>query len=245
MKVSIITCTWNSRKFLPAALDSVRRQTHPDIECIFVDGGSDDGTLELIKTMDRPFRLLYGVGGGISTAMNAGLSAATGDVVAYLHSDDFYLHDSVVADVVSAFERSAAGWVFGRIMNVINGRQLAESFRPPPYSRAALLRRNFIPHPATFVRREWMLAAHGFDVGLRYAMDYDLWLRLSERGDPVCLPNALAAFRQHPGSLSSSNRLEAFLEDHDVRMRYVGSGLFQRVEHRVRFLIRRARIQSA
>ncbi|MGR6807352.1 glycosyltransferase family 2 protein [Sphaerotilus natans] len=245
MKVSIVTCTWNSRQFLPAAMDSVRRQTHADIECIFVDGGSDDGTLELIETMERPFKVLHGVRGGISRAMNEGLHAATGDVVAHLHSDDFYLHDTVVADVVAALEGCAAGWAFGRIVNVIEGRQVPESFTAPPYSREALLRRNFIPHPATFVRRDWMEAAGGFDVGLRYAMDYDLWLRLSARGDPVCLPEALAAFRQHPGSLSSSNRLAAFLEDHEVRMRHVGPGLLDRLEHRARFMVRRARMRSA
>ena len=245
MKLSIVTCTWNSRQFLPAAMDSVRRQTHADIECIFVDGGSDDGTLELIETMERPFKVLHGVRGGISRAMNEGLHAATGDVVAHLHSDDFYLHDTVVADVVAALEGRAAGWAFGRIVNVIDGRQVPESFTAPPYSRAALLRRNFIPHPATFVRRDWMAAAGGFDVGLRYAMDYDLWLRLSARGDPVCLPEALAAFRQHPGSLSSSNRLAAFLEDHEVRMRHVGPGLLDRLEHRARFMVRRARMRSA
>jgi hypothetical protein len=76
-------------------------------------------------------------------------------------------------------------------------------------------------------------------------MDYDLWLRLSARGDPVCLPEALAAFRQHPGSLSSSNRLAAFLEDHEVRMRHVGPGLLDRLEHRARFMVRRARMRSA
>lgn len=173
--------------------------------------------------------------GGISRAMNEGSHAATGDVVAHLHSDDFYLHDTV-ADVVAALEAVRRPF-FGRIVNVIDGRQVPESFTAPPYSRAALLRRNFIPHPATFVRRDWMAAAGGFDVGpvrdgLRSLAE------VSSRGAiRVCLPEALAAFRQHPGSLSSSaqTRLAAFLEDHEVRMRHVGPGLPNRLAHRARF----------
>src|SRR5512138_3071033 len=99
IKFSIVTCTWNSAAHLAQSIDSVLTQECSDIEYIFVDGGSTDGTLEMIRGVPREVRLIENVRGGISRAMNAGLEAATGDVVAHLHSDDYYAHPRVLSHV--------------------------------------------------------------------------------------------------------------------------------------------------
>src|SRR5438045_551972 len=99
MKFSIITCTWNSEPFLEQSIASVLAQDHTDFEYIFVDGGSVDGTLERIQRVPRPVKLLQNVRGGRTRAMNAGIAAATGDVVAHLHGDDYYLHPRVLSSV--------------------------------------------------------------------------------------------------------------------------------------------------
>jgi len=102
LKVSIITYTLNSRQFLEQSIASVLSQDYTEIEYIFVDGGSTDGTLDLISEVNRPYFLEREITGGISRAMNRGIEIATGDIIAHLHSDDYYLHDRVISQIVEA-----------------------------------------------------------------------------------------------------------------------------------------------
>lgn len=242
---SIITCTWNSAAWLEASIQSVLMQDHPSIEYIFVDGGSTDGTLERIRRLDRPCTLLENVGGGISRAMNAGIEAATGDVIAHLHSDDYYLRPDVLSLVAGKLEGSHCGWLFGRTVRDVDGKLIPENYVAPRYSAKRLLRGNFIPHPSTFVRRELMQRCGGFNPKFKYAMDYDLWLRLSQLSEPIQLDVALAAFREHAGSLSTSNRLAAMEEDFRVRLVHAGQRPVARLEHYARYFVRRRRTVQA
>jgi len=106
MKFSIITCTWNSEPHLAQSIASVLAQDYSNFEYIFVDGGSTDGTLERIRSIPRPVRLIENVRGGVPVAMNRGLAAASGDVIAHLHSDDYYLHPHVLSRVAEAMKRT-------------------------------------------------------------------------------------------------------------------------------------------
>lgn len=240
---SIITCTWNSAPYLGESIASVLAQDYPHIEYIFVDGGSTDGTLEQIRALRRPYQLIENVRGGVSRAMNEGIHAASGDVIAHLHSDDYYLHPHVLSTVAHHLETSGHEWLFGRTKPIIDGRLLSENYVAPRYSYGKLLKGNFIPHPATFVRRELMQRAGDFDTGLKYAMDYDLWLRIGRLAEPVQLDEPLTAFREHEGSLSNAkgNRLAAMAEDMRVRLTYAGRNPFERLEHYARYVVRRQR----
>jgi glycosyltransferase involved in cell wall biosynthesis len=238
---SIVTCTWNSAKTLQQTISSVAMQDYPHIEYLFVDGGSTDATLDMIRALDRPFRLIENVGGGISRAMNVGLHAATGDIIAHLHSDDYYLDADVLSRVAGIFDSTQCEWLFGRTMRDRGGKLHAEGYTAPRYSYPALLKRNFIPHPPTFVRRELMLRAGGFDEKLIYAMDYDMWLKLGRLARPVQLDEPLAAFREHAGSLSTRNHIAAMKEDFQVRLAHAGRNPLHRAEHTARYLVRLAR----
>jgi len=239
---SIITCTWNSEPYLSQSIESVLAQDYPHIEYIFVDGGSTDGTLARIKSLPRPYRLVTNVRGGISRAMNEGISIATGDVIAHLHSDDYYVGPQVLSSVAHHLQSSGRNWLFGRILRDVDGELHPENFISPRYSYSRLLRANFIPHPATFVRREFIQRAGGFDNRLKYAMDYDLWLKLGELGEPVQLDLPLAAFREHQGSLSTRERLPALKEDLQVRISHTGLNPLALAMHYARYLVRRKRI---
>ncbi len=238
---SIITCTRNSEPWLQEAIASVLMQRGVDVELIFVDGGSNDGTLQRISTLKRPYRLIENQRNGISAAMNAGIAIARGDFVAHLHSDDFYLRDDVLLTVARAAQASGRHWLFGRTLRCIDGRLLPEGFTAPPYSRRRLLRGNFIPHPATFVARALLQQAGGFDPRLKYAMDYDLWLRLAHHAEPLALAQPLAAFREHSGSLSTRERSAAMREDLQVRLAHAGRNPLTRALHILRYLVRRQR----
>ena len=108
---SIITCTWNSAQFLDEAIASILAQDYPYIEMIFVDGGSTDGTLEKIRSLSRPHQLIENIRGGVSNAMNVGIRHATGDVIAHLHSDDYYLSPYVLSKVAQQFESNGCAWI--------------------------------------------------------------------------------------------------------------------------------------
>lgn len=245
LTISVITCTWNSAPYLDESISSVLVQDYPNIEYIFVDGGSTDGTLERIRALQRPYHLIENVHGGISRAMNEGIRFATGDVIAHLHSDDYYLKPTVLSTVARHLETSGRGWLFGRIMQDKAGILHSENFTSPSYNYARLLKRNFIPHPATFVRRSLITRAHGFNTGLKYAMDYDLWLKIGLLAEPVQLNEPLAAFRVHEGSLSTANRLAAMEEDYRVRITHTGGNPLARAMHYTRYLLRRRQAVQA
>lgn len=242
--VSVITCTRNSEPWVAESIASVLKQRSVCVEYIFVDGGSSDGTLERIRDLQRPYTLIENIRGGISEAMNVGIEAARGEIIAHLHSDDFYLHEDVLHTVLQAFQKHRCRWLYGRTMRCIEGRLSPEGFVAPAFSKARLLRGNFIPHPATFVTRELIWRAGGFDPRLRYAMDYDLWLRLSRLTLPMALPQALTAFREHAGSVSTRERAQAMREDLKVRLAHTGIDPVARAMHFLRYAVRRQRARS-
>lgn len=248
MKVSVITCCWNSEPYIAQCIESVAAQQGVEIEHVFVDGGSTDGTLERIQSLpgiaQGTVRWVTDVRGGISNAMNVGAELASGEIIAHLHGDDYYLGPDVVVRAVHAMQAARARWAFGRISSDIEGRLVSDAWQMPPYSRARLLRGNFIGHPAVFLERALFQQAGGFDRGLKYAMDYDLWLRLARLAEPVYLGYEVAAFRRHPGSLSTAQADKAFAEDHAVRRRYIGANPLSRLFHELVFQ-RRLRRRSA
>jgi GT2 family glycosyltransferase len=154
--------------------------------------------------------------------MNKGLSLATGEVVAFLHADDSYSAPDALSCAVAALDANPARvWVTGGICEMADAGTLLRRISVRRFSSRRLLRNNIILHPATFVRREAIQWVGGFDPFLRYAMDYDLWLRLAALGPPVGINRILANFRVHEGSLSSANRVAALSEEYQVRRRYL------------------------
>lgn len=221
-RFSIVTCTWNSAATLGDTLASLGAQTCRDFEHIFVDGGSSDATLDMIAAYPGNKRVLHGVGGGISHAMNAGIEAARGEIVAHLHADDYYAGPDVLEQVARRFDETGAAWVVGNIQVLREGR-LAPPYAMRPFSyRAYAAGHATIPHPAVFVRRPWFARAGMFDTSLRYAMDIDLWLRLAALAPPAQLDRPLTIFRDHAGSVSSANKIRAREEEFAVRRRYLG-----------------------
>ncbi len=241
MKISVITCCWNSEPFIAECIASVQAQSHQDWEQVFVDGGSTDGTLERIQTLaanDARVRWLTDVRGGISNAMNVGAELGHGDVLIHLHADDYLAGPEVLAQVATHFRDPAVTWVFGRMDADIDGQRETPSWAMPPYSYSRLLRGNFIMHPSVFMRREIFLAAGGFDTSLKYAMDYDYWLRVARLRAPRPIELTTSVFRRHAGSVSTANAFKAFVEDHEVRRRHVGRNPFAQLYHELIFKYR-------
>ncbi len=234
MKVSVITVCLNAVNYIDQTLKSILSQDYHNIECIVVDGGSTDGTLEIIERMageDDRIHWWTGPDSGISDAMNRGVERATGEIVAHLHADDFYATNSVIATVVGRFDRHPEViWATGGIREIDESGRSIRDIPVRHYSARRLLRNNVILHPATFVRRSAFEVVGCFDTSLKYAMDYDLWLRLAKVGTPVVIDQVLTCFRVHSGSLSSVNRIDTFEEEYQVRKRFL-SGPVERFLH--------------
>ena len=207
MKFTIVTPSFNQGTFIERTVDSVLSQEGDfELEYLVVDGGSTDGTLDVLRRHGERLRWTSGPDRGQSAAINRGFRAATGDVVAWLNSDDTYAPGALDA-VARALRESGARWCFGdcRIIDE-DDREVRpaisryKAWVARRYSRARLVGRNFIPQPATFFRRDLLLEAGPIDEKLHFAMDYDLWLRFSAIAAPVHVPRTLASFRWHGAS---------------------------------------------
>lgn len=242
MKFSIITCTWNSEPYLAQSIESVLAQDYSDIEYVFVDGGSTDGTLERILRIPREVILVRDIRGGIARAMNEGVRVASGDVIAHLHSDDYYLYPSVLSDVADVMRASGCEWTYGRHMTDVGGKLFPEGYELPKFSYRELLRLNFIPHPSTFVRKKVFDRAGGFDESLKYSMDYDFFLRIAKLHKPAYIDKHLTAFRVHGGSTSTANAAADFNQNFRVRMRHAGLSPWALLYHGAYYAVRGLRL---
>lgn len=179
MKISVITVTFNSASTVEDAMRSVLRQTWDDLEYIVVDGGSTDGTTDIIQRYEQLFggrmKWISEPDDGIYDAMNKGVRMATGDVVGILNSDDFFTADDVVERLAQSFTPDIEG-VYGDV-HFVKGNDLKRNVRT--YSgrlfRPWMVRLGFIPpHPSLYLRRR-MYERHGlYDSALRISADFEL-----------------------------------------------------------------------
>lgn len=230
MLFSIITICLNPGPLLDETIRSLAVQREAQWEHLIIDGGSSDGTVERLEKAaadDDRVRWISEPDSGIADAMNKGLEMAKGEIIAFLHADDRYAHENVLADVAACFSAhgSEAGWVTGGMREIDLHGKLLRTLPVRRFSYRRLLRNNIIMHPATFVRCGAFQASGNFDDVLTYAMDYDLWLRLGKISPPLLLDDILTDFRVHVGSLSSRESLKALEESYRIRKKYVQGSL--------------------
>lgn len=219
----------NARETLPETLSSVRAQQVEGLEHVVVDGGSTDGTVDLLRDAEG-IRWVSEPDRGLSHAFNKGVQMAGGDVVGWLNADDVYL-PGALARVQAAFAaRPDAEWATGRCRIVDrDGSEIRgwvtryKDLFLRRYRFGLHLVQNFVSAPSTFVRRDAFLELGGLDERFRYSMDYDLWLKLGRRGPPLIIPEQLASFRMAEGSLSMSG-FEHQFEEHTLNAREHGAG---------------------
>lgn len=219
MNISIITAVYNGKRFIGACLESVAAQTYSGIEHIVVDGGSTDGTLDMLGSRRSQIaRLASGPDRGVYDAFNKGIRLATGDVIGFLHSDDVYESGRVIETVASYMETFNAESCYGDLLYVSrdDAGKITRYWRAGPY-REGLFQKGWMPpHPTFFVRRS-VYAKYGlFNLALGSAADYELMLRfLLKHGiSTVYIPQVLT--RMRTGGISNSsilNRLSANLMD--------------------------------
>jgi glycosyltransferase involved in cell wall biosynthesis len=204
--VSIVTPSFQQAAYLERTIQSVIEQDHREIEYAVVDGGSTDGSVEIIRRYAG--RLAWWVSEpdhGQTHAIRKGWDRATGEVLAYLNADDVYLPGAVGRAVGAFDDDPAAAIVFGRCerLDETTGG-LTELDAGPADLVSVLTRRVLIPQPSAFIRAGAALAVGGPDETLHYAMDFDLWIRALLHGPARFVEGpALARYRWHPAAKSS------------------------------------------
>lgn len=208
----------NAAATIERTLESVRSQGYPEVEHVVVDGGSSDGTVEILERAEG-VRFISEPDRGLSDAMNKGIGMASGEVVGWLNADDAYEPGALLAAGQAFADHPEAPWVTGpcRIVdgegNAIRGWVSAyKRFFLRRYSHALLVTHNFVQCPSTFIRAEALKQVGPLDERYRYSMDYDLWLRLAKLGDPVVLDADLASFTMAEGTLSMAGFEDQFRE---------------------------------
>ena len=183
MRVSIITVCFNSESTIVDTLRSVSSQSYQEIEHIIIDGGSHDGTIDLVKRHGhRVQKLVTGPDKGIYDAMNKGLLLATGDYVAYLNSDDFYCDNTVIQQVVAAIQETGSDVIFGDLSYVQreNPKQRIRYWKSRAFKQGSFAKGFPPPHPTFFMKRELLVELGGFDLSYSLASDFDLMFRALE-----------------------------------------------------------------
>mgnify|MGYP003974861483 CR=1 FL=1 len=200
MKISIITSVWNNKETIKDAINSVLSQTYTDIEYIIVDGASSDGTIEIIKSYgDKITKFVSAKDKGIYDGLNRGIELATGDVLAFLHSDDIYESDTIIEEVAKVFEsdKSLDG-VYGDLVYTPKNdtTKVLRYWKSKEYD-SSLLKKGWMPaHPTLFLKREVYEKYGGFDLDFKIAADYDFMLRVLKSGIKVkYLPKVLYKMR--------------------------------------------------
>lgn len=178
LKISIITVCYNSVTTIERTIQSVLSQTYPNIEYIIVDGGSTDGTLNSInKYKDRIHKIISEKDKGIYDAMNKGLGVATGDVIGFLNSDDFYTNNESVKSISAAFNDSGIDGCYADLQYVNKKDQIIRHWKSGNYTRLKFYFGWMPPHP-TFYARKSLFDKYGhFDIAYQIAADYELILR--------------------------------------------------------------------
>ena len=198
-KISVVTPSYNQAEFLERTISSVLNQGYPNLEYIIIDGGSTDGSVDIIKKYEE--HLTYWVSepdNGQTHALNKGFRRCTGDLVGWQNSDDYYLPGAFKA-VVDAYQMVEADVYFGHRWNVDKNGNMLREVRFTPFSKFTHIYESCAAaNQSAFWRRELFAKCGYLDEKLQYAMDFEWFLRLAEFGARYYLiPKPLGCIRVH------------------------------------------------
>lgn len=229
-KISVITPSLNQAGFIEQTIKSVVSQGYQNLEYIIQDGGSSDGSLKIIEKYSKRFPNLIKweskKDGGQIDAINKGFKKATGDILAYINSDDYYLPGSF-AKVAEYFRSNPHKlWLVGNCR--VSQPNLNWTFKikhvwPIQQFPFTLKIFNWINQPSVFLTKNLVKRVGEFDKSYKYAFDYDYWLRCIQISTPGRISTTLSVFRIHDSSLTKLFFTKQFSEDLSIISKYTNN----------------------
>ncbi len=200
--ISIVIPSFNQGAYIRQTIESCLEQDYRPIEIVVMDGGSTDGTVDILKSYETTSELRWVSerDQGVVDAVNQGLERARGQIVAIQSSDDYYLPGAFSFAVAGFRDHPAAGLVFGDVERVDAEGKVLFTIRQDRFSLARLLAREvFVYQPTAFFRRDLALSLSGWKPQIPYTPDLDLWIRLAFHAGVVKVDAVVGAYRTHPG----------------------------------------------
>jgi len=178
VKISLITATFNSVKTIATTIDSVRSQNIDNLEYIIIDGGSSDGTPDIINQYkDVVSKVICEPDKGIYDALNKGIKIASGEIIGFLHSDDIFADNQVLEEVISTFEKDSVDLLYGDLQYVTTGipPKILRHWKSGTFCRSNLKKGWMPPHPTVYFKRELIEKIGDFNLSYSISADYD-WI---------------------------------------------------------------------
>ena len=203
--VSIVTPSFNQARYLETTIRSVLGQDYPRMEYLIVDGGSTDGSVEIIRRYaDRLAWWVSEPDRGQADGINKGLRRARGDIVAWLNSDDAYAPGAIAAAVEAFRQHPEAGLVFGNALSIDAEGRPFHALTAGNWGLGDLMTFHILTQPAVFMRREVAAAAGFLDEDFHFLLDHRLWLKMAVQAPIVHVPQVWAFARYHANAKNAA-----------------------------------------
>lgn len=210
--VSIITPSYNQGIFIRETIDSVLKQSYPNIEYVIIDGGSTDNTIEILKEYGSKIKWISEKDNGQADAINKGIALTQGKFIGWLNSDDTYLDDAIYKLVSFMVENEDVDMVYGEGWYVDKNGNITERYLTEEFSKERLGEQCIICQPTALFSRKIVEEVGMLDAEYQLGMDYELWLRIANKGKVVHILDYVATSRMYDENKTLSRKKEAYVE---------------------------------
>lgn len=224
-KITVITPSFNQAAYLQETIESVLNQNYPNLEYIVLDGGSTDGSIDIIKKYEQYFAYWRTrPDDGQAAAIAEGFQRSTGDILCWLNSDDF-LAPGALAIVAEYFqEHTEAEFLVGEVCIVDGKGEIQHYLSEPKWdTNWQIYVRNCVPQPSVFWRRSLYMKVDGVNPIYKFGMDYDLWFQFLQHTKPHFIKNLLSFQRLHPLAKTANLQHIAAIEKPQIARKYLKS----------------------